>query len=88
MNYPLILNLSDNTDTVTNEPNFETYASIYLYYYASKNTALLSLSLFLPLVHFFLVVFDLDEAALAIASLVFFYPYVGCFPYNKCLTIP
>merc|ERR1719445_2736291 len=75
-NDPLILNLSIKVAIVI---NFILGMSVVtlLYKASSKNTALTTLSLTLPLVHFFFPYLDDEAAALAIASLVFL-PAVGC----------
>lgn len=54
--------------------------SMSTYYLQVTKTAESLLSLALVFAHFFLVLFLEAKAALAIASLVFFYPAAGCLP--------
>ena len=66
-------------DTETCFPSFGIPVINFSYVGRSKKQALSTFYLALPLVHFLTPPF-FDEAAFAMASLVFFCPATGCFP--------
>jgi hypothetical protein len=76
---PLILSLSMRVATVISFI-LGTSSTVLLYRASSKNTLWLALSFTFPLVHFLRPALLDDDAAFAIASLVFLPPATGCFP--------